>query len=65
MRSILLVFALVALCACFFPQDAMADHCRSGICLRAVAAAPVRLASAIRNRERKPVVRGVKWLFRR
>lgn len=65
MRSILLVFALVALCACFFPQDAMADHCAGGACLRSLAAAPVRAFRDVRNRERKPIARGVKWLLRR
>lgn len=65
MRSFIAILIVFVLVCVFFPSPAMAD-CSGGACrLGQVVSAPVRLARAIRNRDRKPVVNGVRWLVRR
>lgn len=65
------IAALIVICGLVltFPANAMADCSGSGSRVGAVVTAPVRALRAvgqrIRNRERKPLVTGVRWLFRR
>lgn len=59
-RGIVVALILVCLSVLFFPSDAMASH-RPGARVARAIAAPVR---AFRNRERKPVVNGLRALGR-
>jgi hypothetical protein len=69
MRKFAALIVICVLVLCSFPAPAMAD-CSGGSCSAGqVVTAPFRAARAvagrIRDRERKPIVTGVRWLFRR